>query len=103
MVVALSPIVHPHNRTLLSLGLDLSLIIEPHEHLGKVSGDDSDVGGMPDIDGRRSPRSEANRAGAFAVEDIDSARSIVKPYMLVDEDKVGVEQCPVEVCLDKLV
>ena len=58
--IALLPIIHLNNRTLLSLGLDLSPIIEPHEHLGKVTGDDSDIGGVPDIDGSRSPRSEAD-------------------------------------------
>lgn len=58
--VALPPVIHPHNRALLSLGLDLSLIIEPYEHLGEVAGDDSDVGSVSDIDSHRSPRSEAN-------------------------------------------
>lgn len=44
--IALLPIIHLNNRTLLSLGLDLSLIIEPYEHLGEVTGDDSDVGSV---------------------------------------------------------
>ena len=44
--VALSPIIHPHNRTLLSLGLSCCLIIESHKHLGEVIGDDFHIGGV---------------------------------------------------------
>lgn len=35
--IALLPIIHFDNRTLLSLGLYLSLVIEPYKHLGEVA------------------------------------------------------------------
>lgn len=43
LVVVLPPVIHPHNRTLLSLGLYLSPIIEPYEHLCKIVRYDSHI------------------------------------------------------------